>query len=79
MRRKHTDHEFVLCVKNDDCDDLATRKVYRVVPDKKADKAGYIRAIDQSGEDYLYPVSYFIRLQLPVKPSRRLQQRGSLR
>lgn len=65
MPRKRADREFVLCVKNDDCDDLERRKVYRVIPDKKADKDGYLRAVDESGEDYLYPASYFVRLNLP--------------
>lgn len=65
MPRKRADREFVLCVKNDDCDDLERRKVYRVIPDKKADKDGYLRAVDESGEDYLYPASYFVRLHLP--------------
>lgn len=65
MPRKQADREFVLCVKDDDCDDLERRKVYRVIPDKKADKDGYLRVVDESGEDYLYPASYFVRLHLP--------------
>ncbi|MFY4730341.1 hypothetical protein [Nitrospira sp. BLG_2] len=76
MRRKHTDHEFVLCIKNDDCDDLEKRKVYRIVPDKKADKDGYLRVIDESGEDYLYPASYFIRLRLPLEAEQALAAAG---
>ncbi len=65
MRRKQADRRFVLCVKNDDCDDLEKRKVYRMIPDEKAEKDGYVRVIDESGEDYLYPASYFVRVQLP--------------
>jgi hypothetical protein len=65
MRRKQADRRFVLRVKDDDCDDLEKRKVYRVIPDEKSEKDGYVRVIDESGEDYLYPVSNFIRLQLP--------------
>ncbi len=76
MRRKHTDHEFVLCIKNDDCDDLEKRKVYRSVPDKKAEKDGYLRVIDESGEDYLYPASYFIRLRLPLEAEQALAAAG---
>jgi hypothetical protein len=76
MRRKRTDYEFVLCLKNNDCDDLEKRKVYRVVPDKKADKDGYLRVIDESGEDYLYPASYFIRLQLPLEAEQALAAAG---
>lgn len=65
MRRKQAGHEFVLCVRNEDCEDLDKRKVYRVLPDKKAEQDGYMRVIDESGEDYLYPSSYFVRVQLP--------------
>ncbi len=36
-----------------------------MISDEKAEKDGYIRVIDESGEDYLYPATYFVRLQLP--------------
>jgi hypothetical protein len=36
-----------------------------MLPDEEAEKEGYIRVIDESGEDYLYPRSYFITVQLP--------------
>jgi hypothetical protein len=39
--------------------------VYQVLPDEDAEREGYIRVIDESGEDYLYPESYFVRVQLP--------------
>lgn len=76
MPRKQAHREFVLCVKNDDCDDLERRKVYRVLPDKKADKDGYLRVIDESGEDYLYPASYFIRVQLPQEAEQAIAAAG---
>lgn len=56
---------FVLCIENKDCDDLEKRKVYQVLPDDKATDEGYLRIIDESGEDYLYPESYFIPVELP--------------
>lgn len=65
MRRKQADRRFVLCVKNDDCDDLEKRKVYRMIVDSKAEKEGYLRVIDESGDDYLYPASYFVQVELP--------------
>lgn len=76
MRRKRADRRFVLCVKNDDCDDLERRKVYRVIPDEKAEKDGYVRVIDESGEDYLYPSSYFVRLQLPQEAEQAIAAAG---
>jgi len=76
MPRKQADREFVLCVKNDDCEELERRKVYRVIPDKKADKDGYLRVIDESGEDYLYPASYFVRVQLPHEAEQAIAAAG---
>jgi hypothetical protein len=55
---------FVLCVKNDECEDLELRKVDQLLPDSKAAKDGYMRIVDESGEDYLYPESYFAPLSL---------------
>ena len=57
--------QFVVCVKNDDCSDLGLRNVYEVLPDPKVAKDDYIRVIDESGEDYLYPASYFYPVKLP--------------
>ncbi|MFH1706931.1 MAG: hypothetical protein ABIF71_03320 [Planctomycetota bacterium] len=59
--------KFVLCVANDQCADLEPRKVYRVLHDAKAAKEGYLRIVDESGEDYLYPESYFVPVNLPLK------------
>jgi len=56
---------FGLCIRSDDCEDLELRKVYRILPDDRAAEEGYVRVVDESGEDYLYPASYFIGLALP--------------
>ena len=58
---------FALCIDNRDCDDLEKGKVYRILPDNDASKEGYLRIIDESTEDYLYPESYFVLLDLPEK------------
>lgn len=76
MRRKQADRSFVLCVRNDDCDDLVTRKVYRAIPDEKAEKEGCVRVIDESGEDYLYPSSSFVRVQLPQEAQQAIVATG---
>ncbi|MGH9832034.1 MAG: hypothetical protein ACREBD_17690 [Blastocatellia bacterium] len=59
-KRKKTTPQFVICAKNDDCEDLELRKVYQTLPDEAAAEDGYIRVVDESGEDYLYPQDYFI-------------------
>ena len=67
------DNRYVLCIENRDCDDLEKRKIYRVVPDKDAEKEEYLRIFDESGEDYLYPASYFVFIQLPSEARKALQ------
>jgi len=64
---KNNNSKYVICVKNDDCDDLEVRKIYRVIPDDDASKNGYLRIIDETGDDYLYPESYFLIVELPHK------------
>lgn len=56
--------QFVICIKNEDCEDLALFKVYQVLADDNAAKVDYIRIIDDSGEDYLYPSDYFMPISL---------------
>ena len=67
MGSKNTTDRFVLCVRNEESEDLELRKVYRVLPDKRAEQDGYLRIIDESGEDYLYPQSYFVSVRLTSK------------
>jgi hypothetical protein len=57
--------KFVLCVRPGESEDLEARKIYEVLPDQKAAWEGYLRVIDESGEDYLYPAEYFLPLKLP--------------
>jgi hypothetical protein len=61
---------FAICVENRGAEDLDIRKVYRVVHDKDAAATGYLRVIDESGEDYLYPADYFVVVELPQKAKR---------
>jgi hypothetical protein len=65
---------FMLCIENKDCEDLERRKIYQILPDDQASKEGYLRVIDESGEDYLYPESYFIHVQLPLEAQEALQK-----
>jgi hypothetical protein len=65
-----TELKFAMCVRNEECEDLELRKVYRILPDQRAARDGYIRVIDESGEDYLYPQSYFVAVRLPQKAQR---------
>jgi hypothetical protein len=64
VKRKKAEPRFVVCVRNEDCEDLEPRKIYRVLPDEAAVADGYLRVIDESGEDYLYPADYFLAIEL---------------
>ena len=56
--------QFAICTHNEGCDDLDLLKIYQVLPDENAAQDDYIRVIDESGEDYLYPKSYFTLISL---------------
>ena len=74
--RDQKEKEYALCVKNDDCEDLDKRKIYQVLPDECAESDGYIRIVDESGEDYLYPASYFVLIRLPREAQQALSVAG---
>lgn len=67
---------FVICIEDRDCEDLEKGKVYRLLPDEVAGREGYLRIIDESTEDYLYPESYFVLLDLPEKAQEALMLRA---
>ena len=66
---------FAVCVRNDDYSaSLELRKLYVVLEDAFAAEHQMIRVIDESGEDYLYPSSYFVRVELPIAVERTLRK-----
>jgi hypothetical protein len=54
---------------------LEARKVYRAVADAKAGRLGFVRVIDESGEDYLYPRRRFLPIEVP-RGAKKLFQPG---
>jgi hypothetical protein len=56
---------FGICVRNQGCEDLQLRKLYPILPDESAEREGFLRIIDESGEDYLYPRDHFLLVDLP--------------
>jgi hypothetical protein len=66
MAKKKQTMRFLLCVKNDAYPaSLDVLKVYRAHPDPVAEAKNYVRVVDESGEDYLYPAAYFVAIELP--------------
>ncbi len=66
---------FAVCVRNDSYPaSLELRKLYPVLEDAFGAEHGMIRVIDESGEGYLFPESYFVRVELPRTVERVLQK-----
>ncbi len=72
-KRPHMKPEFVICINNEGYPaSLELHKVYRVIPDAEAAADDDIRVVDESGEDYLYPASFFVLIQVPAPVERAL-------
>ena len=71
-RRKR---RFLLCIRNTGCDDLELHKVYERLPDTVATRERYVRVVDESQEDYLYPETYFVAVEIPRRAERALVRR----
>ena len=64
---KKSSLDFVVCINNEGYPaSLELHKIYRMVPDEDAATDDDIRVIDESGEDYLYPASYFAAIKVPA-------------
>lgn len=60
------EHHFVVCTENSGYEaSLELRKLYEVIADPNAEKHEQLRVVDESGEDYLYPKSFFAGVDLP--------------
>ena len=71
---KSTSQKFVICTGNSGYEaSLELRKLYEFVPDSAADKHGQIRLIDESGEDYLFPASLFVHVELPAAVTKQIE------
>ena len=61
---------FALCIQTGGNVDLEMRKLYRIRADKRSLLEGYVRVIDESGEDYLYPVAFFLPVRLSARAAK---------
>ncbi len=62
---------FAVCLRNEGYEvSLEKRKIYQILPDLEAEHHDQLRVVDESGEDYLYPESFFAEIELP-QPLRR--------
>ncbi len=75
MESNNIELRFAICINNDSYpDDLKVRTVYQVLPDESAAKSNYIRVIDETGEDYVYPAAYFVFVEVPQEAISKLRQ-----
>jgi hypothetical protein len=73
METKEIQINFAVCLATSEDEDLEVGKVYRILPDAKAEEVDCLRVIDESGEDYLYPAKRFMVLDLPEAERERLR------
>ncbi|HEV7798940.1 MAG TPA: hypothetical protein VGO73_12320 [Pyrinomonadaceae bacterium] len=66
MANQNKATRVVICINNGGyVDDLKVRTVYQSLPDESATKSNYLRIVDETGEDYLYPAELFAPIELP--------------
>lgn len=75
MVRDDAQHGYAICVRNDGfAASLELRKVYVTVADPEAARQRFVRVIDESGEDYLYPEGFFVPIELPREAAQAFAQ-----
>lgn len=72
MQTTELNIQFAICIAGEESGDIEVWKVYRVLPDLKASEVGCLRVVDESGDDYLYPASRFVVVELPEDVRARL-------
>ena len=64
---EETQRSFAVCISNEDYPAaLEVGKLYQTIPDEAAESHGYIRVVDESGEDYGYSKDRFFPIQIPA-------------
>ena len=70
--------KFAVCILVEEDEDLEVWKMYKVLPDPQATELKCVRIVDESGEDYLYPESKFVVLELSENIQEKLLQAVNL-
>ena len=66
LNKENMTQPFAICINNEGYEaSLEVGKVYCIIPDTEASAHGYIRVIDESGEDYAFDDHRFHRVDLP--------------
>ena len=76
--RRRPTARFVVCIDNSGYPaSLELHKIYRLIPDADAARDGDVRIVDESGEDYLYPIEWFAAVELPRRVKASLLRRSA--
>ena len=68
MKEQNSEARFAICINDGGyIDDLKVRRVYQILPDESAAKSNYLRVVDETGEDYLYPANLFVQIEVPYE------------
>jgi hypothetical protein len=55
-----------MCINNADyLVSLTLRRVYKVISTEKEEQGGWLRVVDDTDEDYLFPATRFVPVQIP--------------
>jgi hypothetical protein len=68
-------NKYLICIKNTDYEvSLELRKLYKLVVGSEFLPKDYVRVIDETGDDYLYPADYFIPVEIPVMFEKKMEE-----
>gem|GEM_PF-565729 len=66
-RTMRNQRKYAVCIRNDGYEEsLELRRIYETLDDPSDEVKGFVRVIDED-EDYLYPASWFLPIQLPTE------------
>ncbi len=64
--KRKASRRYAVCIANKGNEtSLERNKLYVVLRDRQAEADGLLRVIDEDGEDYLYPASWFVAVEVP--------------
>jgi hypothetical protein len=74
MKRQPSKRDYAVCIDNKGYEvSLEHGKIYQVLPDRTGADHGYLRVVDESGEDYLFDSERFFPITISQKLEKALQ------
>ena len=74
MKRQTSKRDYAVCIDNNGYEvSLEHGKIYQVLPDATGADHGYLRVVDESGEDYLFDSERFYPITISQKLEKALK------